>query len=479
MSGGWFPRFNKDGSKVTSESPGHWQAQWIGDNTEIYHNGIHLVIGGVETSFDALNELTAGGGKWAGDKGAPGIYRSWGEPITKGGNAALSPSGRFAYKADRQSNDSPLILDGVGEVSKGPISDVRISDTLLVWTEGSRHSFGYVNSKVDLGLEGVATYRPIPIDTPEGPWVLNNTDTGIILRPFNNPKVGYRFDNGGQTFYPDGVYSNNNIKVGFTNSAGAYSELIFNLSKPRVNLNVNEPPIQPPVNPPEKPPVSDGLAETELDRIILRELQAQRGNYPNPLPMNQIDRNKVLGAYLNSVVWTLNQNGHENVYLEPKNGSIDGNNAILPFSNPPITLANDIIQTVENGVKCGRDFLGSTGPGEPANPQLGDKGYATLPSIKAVNPNNNIPPIDNGNNEDDNHHPPVDPNGGNEDGNGGNNDNPLPDLNLSELITFIQGTISNLQAQLESIQNQLNKGFTASTKLPIFGNITFDIVPKK
>jgi hypothetical protein len=461
MAGGWFPRFNRDGSKVTSESPGHWQAQWIGDNTEIYHNGKHLVIGGVETSFDSLNELTAGGGKWAGDKGSPNIYTSWGITITGAGNAALSPSGRFAYKVDRQSNDSPLMLEGVGVVSKGPISDVRISDSLLVWTEGSRHSFGYINTKTDLGLNGVATYRPIPIDTPEGPWVLNNTDTGIILRPISDPKHGFRFDNGGQTYYPDGVYINNNIKVAFTNSAGQYTEMLFALDRPKVNLE--SPIIVQPPDPP-KEPMSDPLDETDLDRTILGELNAQRGNYPNPLPMNQLERNKVLGEYLNSVVWSLNQKGFTNVYLEPKAGELDGNVAIQPFTN--VTIANDIIQTVENGVKCGRDFLGSTGPGEPANPQLGDKGYATLPSIKAVDPKHNVPPIDDGDSNPT--PPPID------DGNA----NP-PGLDLSELITFIQGTIASLQAELDAIQTQLNKGFTAATKLPIFGNVTFDIMPKK
>ena len=109
----------------------------------------------------------------------------------------------WRYKADRQSNHSPLILEGVGEVRRGPISDVRMSRRLLVWTEGPRHSWGYDRTAgrvVDLDVQGTATYRPIPVETPGGVWILNNTDSGVILRPLAVPLEGYRFDNNGQTY---------------------------------------------------------------------------------------------------------------------------------------------------------------------------------------------------------------------------------------------------------------------------------------
>jgi hypothetical protein len=167
MPGGWFPRFSPDGSKVTSERPGFWQAQWLDNNTEIGHNGTSLVINGAVTVHPSLNLLAAGAGKWAGDKGGPGVHRNFGESFIPGaGDAAISPGGRFAYKVDRQSENTGLFLEGVGVVHTGDIASVRISDSLLVWNAGST-SLGYTDKVLDLGIPGIPTFRPIPIDTPQ------------------------------------------------------------------------------------------------------------------------------------------------------------------------------------------------------------------------------------------------------------------------------------------------------------------------
>ena len=39
---GWFPRYNSIGTRLTSEEPGKWQAQWITDYCEIWHDGSRL-----------------------------------------------------------------------------------------------------------------------------------------------------------------------------------------------------------------------------------------------------------------------------------------------------------------------------------------------------------------------------------------------------------------------------------------------------
>ena len=236
---GWFPRYNSIGTRLTSEAPGKWQAQWITDDREIWHDGSRLIVGGEITGFPSLNELAAGGGKWAGTRGGPGVFRSWADTIPGAGCAALNPDGRLAYVDDRQAEIKNLILDGVGAVRLGPIADVRLSRQLLVWTEDPDQSWGLDlrnGELLDLRVSRVATFRPIPVDTPQGPWVLNHTHTGIILRPARDPSRGYRFDNDGNTYYPDGVYREGAIAAAFTDAAGAPGERLFNLSTPRVDL---------------------------------------------------------------------------------------------------------------------------------------------------------------------------------------------------------------------------------------------------
>ena len=51
---GWFPRFNPDGSRLTSERPGYWRAQWLFPEVEIADNGTVLLIGGQPTTILSL-----------------------------------------------------------------------------------------------------------------------------------------------------------------------------------------------------------------------------------------------------------------------------------------------------------------------------------------------------------------------------------------------------------------------------------------
>ena len=104
-------------------------------------------------------------------KGAPGVFRSWADIIPGAGSAALNADGGFAYVDDRQAEIKNLILEGVGAVRCGPLADIRLSRQLLVWTEGPDQSWGLDirNAGVlDLRISGTATFRPIPVDTPDG-----------------------------------------------------------------------------------------------------------------------------------------------------------------------------------------------------------------------------------------------------------------------------------------------------------------------
>jgi hypothetical protein len=155
-------------------------------------------------------------------------------------------------------------------VSRGAITDVRASRTALVWLASGR-TWGLRLDRPDAAQDIQAAeweFRPIPIDTPEGPWVLNHTHTGIVLRPFGDV-FGYRLDNDGQTYYPDATYRTGTIVAVFTNDRGEQTEHPFDLSAPRVNLRG----IVVPPPPPEDPPVADNL-ET-VKRV--------RAKYPTPL----------------------------------------------------------------------------------------------------------------------------------------------------------------------------------------------------
>ncbi len=282
---GWFPRYDPVTGALITEGVGRTQCQWIATGVSIWNQFDHLWINGVPTDILGLNELTAGGGRWAGTRGAPDVQCSWRPPILGAGFAALDPAGVLAYKADRQSNDSPLILEGVGQVDRGPIADVRMSIGLLVYTKGTGQSVGYdrrARRLVDLGIPGVATFRPVPVDTPGGPWILNHTDTGIVLRPLADPLNGYRFDNGGNTYYPDAVFSGEAIRVAFTDSRGELEEKLFTLTAPRVDLRL---PVQPPV-PPVDPPIDP---EVPVDYPFpegydpLPALKSVRARFPTPL----------------------------------------------------------------------------------------------------------------------------------------------------------------------------------------------------
>lgn len=235
----WFPRFSPDGTRITFEKPGEWQNQWL-DDREIHHNGTHLVIDGVETNLPAGNLLAAGGGRWASFVAAwpYTTYRSWDVPLLGAGSPAINPKGEFAYTDDYAAATKALICRGV-TIAHGAITDVRMSRQAIVWSNNGRtwgywlEGFGDVPADITVAA---AEFRPIPIDSSDGPWVLTHTHTGFIVRPLDE-FMGYRFDNGGQTFNPDGFIRDGILRVIFTDAHGEFDEKTFALTDPRVDLS--------------------------------------------------------------------------------------------------------------------------------------------------------------------------------------------------------------------------------------------------
>lgn len=256
---GWSPRYSTSG-KLTASDAGHWRDQWLIDDLNIFGNGTNLVIGGSVTPYLDGNELSAAGGRWAAFRTDPvRVYTSDGQTIAGAGVPAITASD-FAYVLPYQADAKSLLLNGAA-VAAGAITDVRLSTQALVWS-ASGETFGLElpNGTAERIQAAPVEFRPVPVDTPDGPWVLNHTQTGVVLRPFASV-WGYRFDNGGQCYYPDGFYSNGTIRVAFSNERGEISEHLFPLSAARIDLRIPLP--GPTPDPPKPPDPSPPIPEPE------------------------------------------------------------------------------------------------------------------------------------------------------------------------------------------------------------------------
>lgn len=253
---GWFPRFNPSGLHLTWERPNYYQAQFITESEEVGHNGVNFVRNGMVTELPAGNEIAAGGDNWAIFRSDPIRLITKHSVILGAGCPAINPDGKLAYVDDRQAEVKNLIFDGK-VISRGGITDIRVSRTLVVWSQDGR-TWGYKidNSEPARDLHAAPVeFRPIPIDTPDGPWVLNHTHTGIVVKPYRK-KHGYRFDNNGQTFYPDAVFKHGKIVAIFTNDRGEQFEYEFDLGRDFIALDIPLPKPDNPIPPkdiPEQP----------------------------------------------------------------------------------------------------------------------------------------------------------------------------------------------------------------------------------
>lgn len=250
MSGFWKPRFSPDGTRVTHEDGAtqQWENQWLDNLREIYQNGTHLVIDGVETEFPAGSVVAAGGGKWAAfvQRAPFTTYLSWAPLQTGCGNPAINQRGEYAY-TDNFAGESKTLFFRNSAIDTGAITDVRVSNQALVWTKAARTCGLWLDGNAEVASDiqvVVQEFRPVPVDSPDGPWVLNHTPTGLIVRPLGE-QMGYRFDNGGECYYPDGFISGHMLHAIFTNHQGVLDKHDFDLTAPRVDLTV---PLEEPVH---------------------------------------------------------------------------------------------------------------------------------------------------------------------------------------------------------------------------------------
>jgi hypothetical protein len=353
----WFPRYSPDGTRLTHEESGKYQAQWLDNVREIWHNGVNLVIDGVVTTSPAGTTVAAGGGKWASWVAAnPAvIYRNWDTPLIGYGSPAMNQDGEFACTDDFQAAVKNLVFRG-GVVRRGAIAYPQLSRQLLVWSEGVR-TFAYALSGIG-GVQDITVatveFRPIPIDTPDGGWVLTQTHTGVFARPVGS-SFGYRIDNGGQAYYSDAVYVGGVIKVAFTDDRGNLTQLTWPLTAPRVDVSkpttAPPPPPPPPPPTPEPPPVPTLQAPDEFAAV-----RAAKEARPDLLKSED-----TYGDFLNYVIGLL---GGRPWGRKLKNDGVTWNTDVLAYERTDkwIEYADVII-----GDGSGNVGWGITGPFKPGD----------------------------------------------------------------------------------------------------------------
>ena len=78
----------------------------------------------------------------------------------------------------------------------------------------------------------------IPVRTSEGLWLAALTNKGLIIYPWGGSS-GYILE--GEFFYHDAQWINNAIRIGATNSRGAWVEVYQALTAPRTDLRSYRP----------------------------------------------------------------------------------------------------------------------------------------------------------------------------------------------------------------------------------------------
>ncbi len=373
---GWKPRYSPDGLRVTWEQPGYWQAQWFNETKEIAQNGTVLVFGafpGIVTNIPGANELSAGGGVWAAFRTDPvRVYTNLlPDPIPGAGCPVVNPDGVWGYVDSYLSDFKHLIFGGL-TVGAGAITDVRASRQAIVWSDAGR-TWGMRLDRPDHASDIQAApreFRPIPIDVPGGAWVGNHTDTGLVVRPFGSV-MGYRFDNGGQAFYPDWKYDAavNAIVAIFTNDQGVQFERVFYLDAPRVDLSL---PVPPNPEPPEpEPPVSQPLPPLVKDT---------RDRFVAAFPVPHIVTGETLAAFEDRCrdwCWELAEQVHFDT-RDPRYGvkSSSPTNPqskdALAFNTPPL-IAWDLLLGVGTGAP--------TLVADPQSVSIPDQTFIPVPAV--------------------------------------------------------------------------------------------------
>lgn len=151
----------------------------------------------------------AGGGKWITYLAGPDTLRvSDGTTIAGGASPAMDQNGRYVYRV----GDQQIVVSGVGVVHTSGIGVINphIATQGVTWGQfvspTRRETYGWRGGSVERVQASVNTeFWSIPIDTPEGPWILSDDSVHLYLRPWGASSLHIVAP--GDTFFPHAVYS--------------------------------------------------------------------------------------------------------------------------------------------------------------------------------------------------------------------------------------------------------------------------------
>jgi hypothetical protein len=330
---GWFPRLSPDGmiacgnKEVFVGRPGAWQSlgagnspEWNGHMRVVFNrekSSVLTTIGLPETVIPSggFNEMSSSlDGRWNGYRpphdglpptviGYDGVHEltpRWADiSLVK-----LSPNGQHSVYTDRpQEDEKTLIVDNV-PLWTGKVTGYYVGDSAVCWTTADRKVLGLIFGQTSVEDWTVLPWEaPLVVDTPLGPWIYSNTQTGFILRPAGRQK-GYIHT--GDVFYPDCKFIDGLFNIVSSSGAGVLQQQFIDPASDRVPLVVTTPiPIPPiPPKPPEIPPVHVNIPDNVMARI--REFVAA---FPIPQASDEIVADQsLLDRWINDELregWTL------------------------------------------------------------------------------------------------------------------------------------------------------------------------------
>lgn len=268
----WFPRFSVSGRLACGSTtirvegavvgPGTTPV-WLDETTVLYTrqpDGACLAWPGDRVIHpQGFNTLTACAGRWAGWRAAEDVLvRSWADALP---GARMPQLGRASFACVVPAGNAWRLLRDGHTLHQAALRDLRMSpEGALCWSQhvggvweawGARPGQSPERLHVASGQE----LWPVPLDSPEGPWVLSHTDTALLLRPWASDH-GYVV-HVGVTDFPDAIWTVEGWQVAWSERGELRTRLLPH-DTPRTLLRGPAPvpiPEPPPVTP-EPDPVS-------------------------------------------------------------------------------------------------------------------------------------------------------------------------------------------------------------------------------
>ena len=286
---GWFPRLNSRGQVASGSGslwvddievfkPG-WQPQWLNDDTLVFKGAadkpysLHLPTGKVTLLANKAVTYVVGGGN------------VWHIPDPGEIGASVDPrNGSVATCVEHGGSnfDRSIVWAGRPIIEHKAVQFPSAQDGLLTWilwtgqTATDREPWGVAVTGV-AGRLRVFTQSwegsPFPFQTPEGPWLLTQTNWDLRLRPWGS-KTGYIINTGeDRNFNPHVRWIGTKIVVVCNDGSGKLSRFELSLTQPRVDVSkpvtTTPPPPDEDIMFPEK--LKDGQ---NVHAFVSRELKA-------------------------------------------------------------------------------------------------------------------------------------------------------------------------------------------------------------